>query len=71
MKSSNIYGLPKIHKCKSIIDAIHEQNASYIHTNDRKDLKFRPIIAGPNCRTSHLSAFIDEILKPLLPQVKS
>ena len=35
------------------------------------DLKFRPIIAGPICPTSNLSTMLDEMLKPLLPQIKS
>lgn len=71
MKTSNIYGLPKIHKSKQIIDAINTQNSAYIHTKDVTDLKFRPIIAGPTCPTSHLSELLDEILKPFLKHVKS
>lgn len=71
MKTSNIYGLPKIHKCKQIIDAINSQKTAYIQTKESSNLKFRPIIAGPICPTSHLSAFLDEIFKPFLPHVKS
>ena len=71
MKTSNIYGLPKIHKSKMINDAITAQKSEYIHVKNVEDLKFRPIIAGPICPTSHLSAFLDEILKPMLPHVQS
>ena len=71
MRTSNLYGLPKIHKSKSIIDAINQQRSHYVTVQNVEDLKFRPIIAGPTCATSHLSSFLDEILKPLLPEIKS
>ena len=71
MKTSNIYGLPKIHKSKKIIEEIKVQNLQYVTIHNITDLKFRPIIAGPTCPTSHLSALVDEILKPMLPEVKS
>ena len=51
-KSSNIYGLPKIHKCEEIIAAIKEQNDEYITITAPASLTFRPIIAGPVCPTS-------------------
>ena len=66
MNISNIYGLPKIHKSKIIIDAINTQKSEYVILEEAPDLKFRPIIAGPTCPTSQLSAFIDTILKPIL-----
>ena len=34
-------------------------------------LTFRPIVAGPHCVTRKLSEFIDIVLKPVLPKVKS
>ena len=71
MKTSNIYGLPKIHKSQQIKDAVKEQNSTYIQLKDVTDLKFRPIIAGPICPTSHLSALLDELLKPFLQHVHS
>ena len=70
-KESNFYGLPKIHKSKSIKDAIVEQNSEYISVKNPADLKFRPIIAGPECPTSRLSHLIDLLLKDLPQLTKS
>ena len=62
-KPSNVYGLPKIHKSKEIQNAVKEQGNEYIKLLQPKDLKLRPIIAGPACPTHRLSNFIDIILK--------
>jgi hypothetical protein len=70
-KSSNIYGLPKIHKSKIIKEAIKEQLAEQIHIPDPQDLKFRPIVAGPINETSRLSELIDILLKDIPSQTKS
>ena len=50
-KTSNFYGLPKIHKSKKIMAAIEEQNQQCINLVRPDDLKLRPIVAGPNCPT--------------------
>ena len=71
MRTSNFYGLPKVHKSKIIKEAIKEQNSIYIECLEPQDLKLRPIVAGPNCPTRPLSNLIDKILKPLLVHVKS
>ncbi|CAG2222931.1 unnamed protein product [Mytilus edulis] len=47
VKTSNFYGLPKIHKSKEVETAVQQQNCAYIEINSPKDLKFRPIVAGP------------------------
>ena len=70
-KTSNFYGLPKVHKSKIIKEAIVKQNAEYIECLEPCDLKVRPIVAGPNCPTRNLSNLLDKILKPLLIHVKS
>ena len=70
-KSSRFYGLPKIHKCKSIADKCLELNSEYIEINDPPDLKFRPIIAGPACETHRLSNLIDILLKPFTSKIQS
>lgn len=70
-KASNIYGLPKVHKCKGIIQMIEQKNTAVIALEAPKDLKFRPIVAGPMCPTSRLSEMLDNILKPCLEDVKS
>ncbi|CAC5382133.1 unnamed protein product [Mytilus coruscus] len=64
VKTNNFYGLPKIHKSKEIETAVQQQNCAYIEIKSPKDLKFRPIVAGPQCPTHRLSHFIDLILKP-------
>ena len=70
-KTSNFYGLPKIHKSLNIMDAIKEQNSDCINILEPQDLKLRPIVAGPSCPTRPLSNFVDIIIKPLLLHVKS
>jgi len=70
-KTSNFYGLPKVHKSKIIKEAIERQNAEYIECLEPYDLKLRPIVAGPNCPTRNLSNLLDKILKPLLTHIKS
>ena len=70
-KTSNFYGLPKIHKSKRINEAINEQDAEYIKLRAPNDLKFRPIVAGPLSPTHRLSNFVDLILKPLCQHVPS
>ena len=62
---SNFYGLPKIHKSVTIIQAIEEQNTEFVNIGEVEDLKFRPIIAGPACPTHRLSNLIDIIHKAL------
>ena len=71
MKTSNLYGLPKIHKSQIIKDAIAEQNHEYIKLKPSKDLKIRPIAAGPISPTHRLSNFIDLIVKPICQHVPS
>lgn len=70
-KTSQLYGLPKIHKSQQILSAIEEQNSEYIEIKNPSDLKFRPIVAGPACPTHRLSNLIDILLKPFIPTVKS
>ena len=42
-----------------------------ITISELKDLKLRPIVAGPKCPTRKLNNFSDLILKPLTKHVKS
>ena len=37
----------------------------------KKGIPGRPIISGNNCPTERISSFVDEILKPYVPQIKS
>ena len=70
-QTANFYVLPKIHKNKQIIDQIKQQNAEYIQMNPPSDLKGRPIIAGPNAQTRHLSELLHLILAPLVKELPS
>lgn len=70
-RTSNLYGLPKIHKSSEIKEAIKEQNSEYIKVSAPPNLKIRPIVAGPSSPTHRLSNFIDLILKPLCKHVPS
>jgi hypothetical protein len=70
-KTSNFYGLPKIHKSEEIKNAIQNQNSDYITLVNPEDLKFRPIVAGPICPTSRLSNMTDILLQPFLEKINS
>ena len=63
---SNIYVQPKIHKNKAIIDAMKRSKEEYLELDPPQDLKARPIIAGPNAPTQHLSELIEKIISPLV-----
>ena len=69
--SSYFYGLPKVHKSTELSEAIAEQNSEYIEILRPTDLKFRPIVGGPNSVSQRLSHFVDIILKPLCEKVPS
>jgi len=70
-KTSNFYGLPKVHKSQNINNAIQSQGGPIVNITSPGDLKFRPIVAGPISDTSHLSSLLDEILKPYVNHVPS
>ena len=70
-KTSQFYGLPKIHKSKIINREIENQNNEIISSSQPNDLTVRPIVAGTNCPTKQLSDLLDKTLKPLLQHVKS
>ena len=70
-KTSNFYVLPKIHKCKAIIEAIKKEQKAYIVLEPPNALKCRPIIAGPSSPTQHLSEILQKILSPIVREQKS
>ena len=69
-ETSNFYGLPKIQKSKVIEAAIHSQNIEAVEVREPMDLKFRPIVDGPNCSTRRLGYILDTLLKAHLKHVK-
>ena len=56
---SNFYGLPKIHKSKTIESAMNSLNIELIEIFESSDLKLRPIVGGAKCPTRKLSQVID------------
>ena len=65
-KSSQFYVLPKIHKCKSILDASTTSPSDIVDVPNPPDLSSRPIIAGCISPTHRLSNLIGKVLQPLL-----
>ena len=63
-QSSNIYCIPKVHKCKTIQERIALSADDYIEVFQPEDLKARPIISGPEIPTQRLSCLIENLLKP-------
>ena len=71
VKESQFYGLPKIHKSKEITNQCKKTNAPYVEVKEVRDLKLRPIGAGPSCLTHRVSYLLDIILRPFTNHVKS
>ena len=72
VKTSNFYGLPKVHKSKQINEKCKSANSGYVEITDKiSDLKLRPIVAGPSCHTHRLSNLIDILLRPYMEHVTS
>ena len=70
-RSTNIYGVPKIHKSILIKDAI--KNCSGICLNLRRpsDLSLRIIFGGPKNVTTGIANMVDKLLKPYVCLVKA
>ena len=65
-KTSEFYVRPKVHKCKSIIEEIKKNPGEVINMTEAPDLTGRPIVAGTNSPTRHLSDLIGKLLSPLV-----
>jgi len=70
-RTSNFYGLPKVHKSKLIKEAIESRNSEYVELLAPQDLTLRPIVGGPVCPTRPLSNLLDILLKPFIVHVNS
>lgn len=70
-KTSNFYGLPKIHKSETISNLMNSSNSVYIKSPFPLDLPFRCISGGVNSPTSRLSEFLDILLKPFCAKIHS
>ena len=69
--TATLYGLPKIHKSKSIKSELVNSVNGYLKMNNCNDLTFRLINGCKNSPTSKLSEFIDLLLKPFCTKVPS
>ena len=70
-KASNFYALPKINKCKTILDEIEKQQKLYIQMPMPGDLTSRPIVSGPKSVTKGISKLLEKILTPLVGNQRS
>ena len=70
-KTTNIYGLPKIHKSKIVKEAIKNSDSTYLHLRDPVDLDFRLIFGGPNNPCSVLADMVNTLLEPFRSKVTS
>ena len=68
-KESNFYVLPKINKCKTILERMQTTQELYIQMPMPADLKSRPIVSGPKSVTKGLSKLLEKILTPLVSQL--
>jgi hypothetical protein len=59
VKSNNFYGLPKIHKSKTIQESVKTCENVYVKLPHPSDLKIRPIIATPASSTQRLGNLLD------------
>lgn len=70
-RTTNIYGLPKLHKSKILGDVLENVTSSYLHLNNPLDLSFRLIFGGPKNPTSVLADLVNTLLNPFREKVKS
>ena len=71
-KTSEFYVLPKVHKCKAIIERVQKCTEDVVTgITDPPDLKGRPLVAGCSTPTRGLSELISKILKPSVESQKS
>ena len=70
-RTTNIYGLPKLHKSKILKEALRNCTSTYLHLPDPLDLDFRLIFGGPNNPCSVLADLLNTLLNPFRKKVHS
>ena len=70
-RTTNIYGLPKLHKSNILKDALRNHTSSYLHLYNPLDLSFRLIFGGPCSPCSVLADFCNTLLNPFRDTVQS
>lgn len=69
--TTNIYGVPKIHKSKILKEAIKLVSTNYLMLPNPVDLKFRLIFGGPNSPTVILATLVQILLRLFVCKVKN
>ena len=62
--TTNIYGVPKIHKSHKIKETLQHAVSSYMWLPNPEDLKFRLIFGGPNNPAVVLATLVHILVKP-------
>ena len=70
-KSTNIYGVPKIHKSNILKEAVKNCNNPVLHSPHPADLTLRIIFGGPKNPTTGLASLVDALLKPFLQKIQA
>ena len=68
---AHLYLNPKIHKSKTIIDAVTKCRTTVLPMEQPADLPFRPIISGTRCPLKRLAALVHKLLEPFPKKVGS
>ena len=71
VRTSQLYGLPKIHKSESITTHCQQNKTTFLNIAEVDDLTLRPIIAGPSSLTHRLSKLLHVLLSPYLQFIPS
>ena len=69
--TTNIYGLPKIHKSNIVKSALKNAKSAYLHLCNPLDLSFRLIFGGPKNPCSMLAELVNTLLNPFRDKIKS
>ena len=70
-RTTNIYGLPKLHKSSIVKEVLKNHTSSYLHLCDPVDLSFRLIFGGPCSPCSVLADLCNTLLNPFRDKVQS
>ena len=70
-RTTNTYGLPKLHKSKILRDALKHNTSSYLHLCNPLDMTFRLIFGGPKSPCSVLADLVNTLLNPFRDKVPS
>ena len=67
---ATFYGLPKIHKSRTLLEKAKNSNSVVINCPCPEDLTFRPIVSCRQCPTTKLCEGLNNLLQPFLSKIK-